>query len=296
MCTQDKIGFIGLGAMGEPMARNLLAAGMPLMVWNRSADNSALLAAAGAEVATDLNTLFEQTRTVILMLATEQAVDAVLARGTTTFTARVTEHTLLHMGTVSTGFSSRLEADIRAAGGHYVEAPVSGSRRPAQTAQLVVMLAGDATRIESVEPLLRPLCRQTVRCGEVPNALRMKFATNAFLLPLVAALAEAFHLADGFGLDRQQFLSVINGGQMASPISRIKAEKLAADDFAVQAAVSDALKNNRLAAGTAREAGIACPLLDVCAELYAETEALGLGPADLSAVIKALEQRSQGPH
>jgi 3-hydroxyisobutyrate dehydrogenase len=216
----------------------------------------------------------------------------VLARGTADFAARVCGHTIIHMGTVSPTYSKGIEADIRAAGGRYVEAPVSGSRKPAEAGQLVAMLAGEPSAVEAVRPLLAPLCHQTVPCGAVPNALLMKLATNAFLLPMIAALSEAFHLADRFGLDRQQFAAVIGGGQLASPVARIKAQKLAAGDFAVQAAVADALKNNRLAIEAARAAKTASPLLDLAGALYAETLAMGLGQADVVAVVRAIEART----
>jgi 3-hydroxyisobutyrate dehydrogenase len=286
------IGFIGLGTMGQLMALNLVRAGKALTVWNRSADKCEPLRAAGARVAADSAAVFSRTGIVILMLADQAAVDAVLARGTTDFAARVGGHTIVHMGTVSPAYSRRLEADIRDAGGRYVEAPVSGSRKVAEAGQLVAMLAGEPAAVEAIRPLLTPLCQQTVPCGAVPNALLMKLATNASLLPMIAALAEVFHLANRFGLDRQQFVSVINGGQLASPVSRIKAEKSAAEDFALQAAVSDALKNNRLATEAARAARAASQLLDLAEELYAETLALGLGQADIVAVLRALEARN----
>jgi 3-hydroxyisobutyrate dehydrogenase len=292
MEDRTNIGFIGLGTMGQLMALNLVKAGESLTVWNRSADKCEPLRAAGAGVAPDSAAVFSQTGTVILMLADEAAVDAVLARGTADFVARVCGHTIIHMGTVSPTYSQVLEADIRAAGGRYVEAPVSGSRKPAKEGQLVAMLAGEPAAVEAVRPLLAQLCHQTLPCGAIPNALLMKLATNAFLLPMIAALAEAFHLADRFGLDRQQFALVIGGGQLASPISRVKAQKLAAGDFAVQAAVSDALKNNRLATEAARAAKTASPLLNLAEELYAETLAMGLGQADLVAVLRAIEART----
>ncbi len=292
MENRKDIGFIGLGTMGQIMALNLAKAGESLTVWNRSADRCEPLRAAGAAVAPDSAAVFSQTGTVILMLADEAAVDAVLARGTADFAARVCGHTIVHMGTVFPTYSQELDADIRAAGGRYVEAPVSGSRKPAEAGQLVAMLAGEPATVEAVRPLLAPLCHQTVPCGAVPNALLMKLATNAFLLPTIAALAEAFHLADRFGLDRQQFASVIGGGQLASPISRIKAQKLASGDFTVQAAVFDALKNNRLAIKAARAARTASPLLDLAGELYAEALALGFGQVDLVAVLRAIEART----
>jgi 3-hydroxyisobutyrate dehydrogenase len=292
MENRKDIGFIGLGTMGQLMALNLVKAGESLTVWNRSADKCEPLRAAGAGVAPDSAAVFSQAGIVILMLADEAAVDAVLTRGTADFAVRVGGHTIIHMGTVFPTYSRELEADIRAAGGRYVEAPVSGSRKPAEAGQLVAMLAGEPATVEAVRPLLAPLCHQTVPCGAVPNALLMKLATNAFLLPTIAALAEAFHLADRFGLDRQQFASVIGGGQLASPISRIKAQKLAAGDFAVQAAVFDALKNNRLAIKAARAAKTASPLLDLAGELYAETLAMGFGQVDLIAVLRAIEART----
>lgn len=292
MVNRKDIGFIGLGTMGQLMALNLVKAGKSVIVWNRSANKCEPLRTVGAGVASDSAAVFSQTGTVILMLADETAVDAVLARGTADFAVRVRGHTIVHMGTVSPDYSQRLEADIRAAGGRYVEAPVSGSRKPAEAGQLVAMLAGEPTAVEAVRPFLAPLCHQTVPCGVVPNALLMKLATNAFLLPMIAALAEAFHLADRFGLDREQFASVIGGGQLASPISRVKAQKLAARDFAVQASVSDALKNNRLATEAARAAKASSPLLDLAEELYAETLTMGLGQADLVAVLRAIEART----
>jgi len=125
-------GFIGLGTMGEPMALNLVKAGTPLTVWNRSASKCEALADAGAAVASGVGDLFARCPVVILMLADGAAIDAVLARGEPAFAKRVEGRTLINMATVQPGYSRALEADIRAAGGRYVEVPVSGSRKPAE--------------------------------------------------------------------------------------------------------------------------------------------------------------------
>jgi 3-hydroxyisobutyrate dehydrogenase len=284
------IGFIGLGVMGTPMALNLARAGTPLVVWNRSAEKAEILRAAGARVAASPADLFQQAGIVILMLADEAAVDSALGRGTPGFDANVAGHTIVHMGTTSPDYSLRLEADIRAAGGSYVEAPVSGSRKPAEAGQLVAMLAGE--RAEEISPLLRPMCRETITCGPVPTALLMKLSVNVFLLSMVTGLAEAVHFADRHGLDMEQFLAVLDAGPMASSVSRVKAQKLVDRDFTVQAAIFDVLKNNRLVVEAAREAKLASPLLDLCYTLYRETEALGLGQCDMAAVIRAFEART----
>ena len=288
-----KTGFIGLGVMGTPMALNLARAGTDLIVWNRSPESADPLRTAGAEVAADVDEVFTTARTVILMLATAAVIDTVLGRGIPGFAERVAGHVVIHMGTTAPEYSKALEADIRAAGGHYVEAPVSGSRRPAEEGQLVVMLAGDADVVEEVRPLLKPMCREMVVCGAVPNALLMKLAVNIFLITTVTGLAEAAHFAARQGLDMGLFKAVVDAGQMASGISRIKSGKLVERDFSVQAAISDALKNNRLVADAARHAGIASPLLDACHALYAETESLGFGHEDMAAVIRALEARTE---
>ncbi|WEO94194.1 NAD(P)-dependent oxidoreductase [Streptomyces sp. FXJ1.172] len=286
------VGFIGLGVMGRPMALRLASAGTPLVVWNRTPERTAPLRAAGAEVAADAGEVFARADVVLLMLADEAAVDTVLARGTPAFTARVAGHTVVHMGTTSPEYSHALEHDVGAAGGHYVEAPVSGSRVPAEEGRLVALLAGDAGTVAAVRPLLAPLCRETFACGPAPGALLMKLAVNLFLITLVTGLTEAYHFAERQGLDRRLFLDVLDVGPMASPVSRMKAPKLRERDFTVQAAALDVLKNNRLIAETARRAHLASPLLDACHALFEETVAQGYGGEDMVAVLRAIEART----
>lgn len=285
-------GFIGLGIMGQPMALNLARHGLPLVVWNRTPVRCEPLREAGASVAASPAEVLQLAETVILMLADDAATDSVLSRGTPRFAAQAAGRTIVHMGTTSAGYSRALEAEIRAAGGRYVEAPVSGSRGPAEEGRLVVMLAGDEAPVDEVRPLLWPLCRQIVACGAVPGALMMKLAVNIFLITQVTGLAEAFHFADRQGLDRRSFIDVLDAGPMASDVSRAKAVKLLTGDFAAQAAILDVLKNNRLVAEQARASGIATPLLDACHALYGETAALGWGDQDMTAVLRALEART----
>jgi 3-hydroxyisobutyrate dehydrogenase len=286
------VGFIGLGAMGEPMALNLVKAGTPLLVWNRSPAKRDILAEAGAAVANGPVEVFARCEVVILMLADEAALDAVLARSERAFADRVNARTVINMATVAPSYSTALETDIRAAGGRYVEAPVSGSRKPAQEAQLVAMLAGKKEDVASVQPLVAAMCRRAIDCGPTPNALLLKLAVNLFLITMVTGLVEATHFAQRNGLDLDQFVAVLDAGPMASDVSRVKAAKLLAQDFTVQGAIANVLQNNRLIAEAAREANVASPLLDVCHTLYAETMALGLGDADMIAVIRAIEQRT----
>lgn len=289
---QGRVGFIGLGVMGGPMALNLVRAGTPLVVWNRTGAATDPLRAAGAAVARTPAEVFRRAGTVLLMLADDTAIDAVLARGTPEFAALVADRTVVHMGTTSPGYSRALAADVREAGGRYVEAPVSGSREPARAGRLVGMLAGDDDAVADVRPLLAPLCHQTFVCGAVPDALLMKLSVNLFLITQVTGLAEAFHFADRHGLDQRRLADILAAGPMASTVSRGKAASLLARDFTVQAAILDVLKNNRLIAQQARASGVASPLLDACHALYGETARLGHGAADMAAVVYALEART----
>ncbi len=287
----SSIGFIGLGLMGQPMAMNLARAGTPLLVWNRTESKTEPLRRAGAHVASSAAEVLRQSRVVILMLADEAAIDAVLQRGTPGFAA-VAGRTVIHMGTTSPDYSRSLEADVRVAGGSYVEAPVSGSRKPAEAAELVAMLAGDANGVRVADAVIAPMVRNTVSCGDVPNALLMKLSVNLFLITMVTGLAEAFHFADRHGLDRRRLVDVLNAGPMASNVSQIKARKLLQQDFAAQAAAADVLKNNELITDAARDANLASPLLDVCHALFAETVDLGYADADMVAVLAAIERRT----
>ena len=289
----EELGFIGLGVMGQAMALNLARAGTPLVVWNRSNERCAPLEAAGARLASSAAEVFESAPIVLLMLAHEQAIDSVLRRGTSGFATLVKGRTVVHMGTTSAEYSRQLETDIRSAGGAYVEAPVSGSRKPAEAGELVGMLAGDPVDVGAVRALLGPVCRETFVCGPVPAALLMKLSVNLFLITMVTGLAEAAHFAAGQGLDMAQFRAVVDAGPMASNVSRVKLEKLVARDFSVQASISDVLKNSRLVAEAARQARLASPLLDASYALYGECEAQGDGQLDMAAVVRAIEVRTQ---
>lgn len=278
--------------MGEPMALNLLKAGTQLVVWNRTPSKCTPLANAGAAVAKDPAEVFARCEVIIFMLLNGEAMDEVLDRGQPAFAGRVKEHTLINMATPSPEYSKALEADIRAAGGRYVEAPVSGSRKPAEAGQLVAMIAGDLETVELVRPLLAPMCRESFPCGAVPNGLFMKLAVNVFLTTVVTGLAESAHFAQKHGLDLSKLIAVLDVSPLASDVSRVKGEKLASHDFSKQASISNVFTNVRLIAEAARNTGIASPLIDVCLSLYRETQELGFENEDMIAVIRAIEHRT----
>ena len=285
-----RVGFLGLGTMGLPMARRLLAAGMPLQVWNRTRAVADALVPDGATVAPSVDALFADNDVVLTMLLDERAVDAVLGRGTPAFAARVEDRTLVMLGTTSAGYSRSLASDVHARGGRYVEAPVSGSRGPAEEGALVGMIAGHDDDLRRVEPLLAPLCREIVDCGAVPNALQLKLAVNHYLIAAVAALAEAAAVATSLGIDFARFRRVLDAGPMASAVSRAKLEKLARGDFSPQAAIGDVAQIATLVAAQARDAGTAAPLISACEAMFAAARQRGLDRLDMIAVLQPTQE------
>lgn len=279
-----RVGFIGLGVMGEPMARNLLHAGHALLVWNRSPGKCEALRNAGAAVAPTLDALFDEAQVVLLSLLNQQAIDAVLDRGTCGLEARLRGKTLVNLGTISPVYSQHLAQEIQRCGGYYVEAPVSGSRIPAEQGQLIGMLAGPAEVIEEVATLLAPLCSALFRCGEVPGALRMKLAVNHYLIATVTALAETVQAARAAQLDLQLLQRILDVGPMASSVSRAKLAKMIEHDHTPQAAIGDVRTIARLVADQCADVGAAAPIIDICAALFRSADEGGLAHLDMAAV------------
>lgn len=281
-------GFIGLGLMGEPIAGNMLRAGNPLLVWNRTPNKPAGLADLGAQVADSVDTLFKRCDLVFLMLSDATAIDAVLLREHGRIGRQLQGRTLVQMSTTSPAFSAGLAADVIRAGGCYVEAPVSGSRGPAERGELVALVAGNAEAVDRVVPVLDAVCRDIVRFGDVPAASTAKLAVNLFLVTMVTGLAESVLFAQAHGLDAAAVGRVLDGGPMASDVSRVKLAKLLNGEHAPQAAAVDVLKNCQLICDEAQSTGLTLPLITAARTLFTTTVDLGHGGKDMSSVLEAL--------
>ena len=284
------IGFLGLGTMGEVMALRLLRAGHSLHVWNRTVAKAAPLADAGARVATHPAEVVAACRVVFVMLADGTATDAVLGRGTPAFAA-VRGRLFVNCATVSPGYSSGLEQDLRAAGARFVEAPVSGSRKPAEAGTLI---ASEPAAVAEVAPLFAPLAKQAVDCGPVPNGTLTKLATNILLVNSVAALAEMMRFADAHGLDRAKVAEVVSHGQLGSDNVRIRSAKLAQRDFTAHSAIRNVFDSLGRTGEAAAAAGCALPLTERTLELLRETIRLGHADADMIALFHAIERSGPG--
>jgi 3-hydroxyisobutyrate dehydrogenase len=141
--------------------------------------------------------------------------------------------------------------------------------------------------------LLAPVCREMIFCGPVPSGHVMKLSTNVCLASALAGLAEAVEFARRYGLDMAKFVQILGTSQMASPILRVKAPKMADEDFSVQGSIALLRTSTELTTAAATAAGIATPLLDASHELLGEAIDLGLGDADVAALVKVLQARSE---
>lgn len=285
----EKVGFIGLGTMGLPMARNLARQGIALNVWNRTKKAPDVFPdGCDVEFARSPRAVLRGSQTSILMLLNQDAVDAVLERNTADFAENVQGKTIINMGSVDPLYSVALAGDIAQAGGTYLEAPVSGSRLPAENAQLVCLLGGDRAVADAATSLLRPMCKHQIHCGAAGDALRMKLAINLYLCSSLVALAEATNFASKAGLPLDKFKQAVTAGPLSSDFVTIKLPKMIEKDFALQAGVADAHMSTCLIRTEAARLCSATPQLDVSSDLYARAvEALG-PDVDMSSVISVL--------
>ena len=278
------LGFIGTGFMGEPIARRLLEAGARLRVWNRTPGKCAHLATLGATLAASAAEVFDHCDVIFMMLLDARAMDCVLSREAGGLGANVAGKTIISFGTSSPEYSLALARDIHAAGGRYVEAPVSGSRVQAEHGRLVAMLSGDPEAMELALSLLAPVTSRCFRCGEAPSAMRLKLAINHYLIVMVAGLAEAVNAARAAGVSLSLMREILDAGPMASEVSRIKLQKLVSADFSPQAAISDVRAIAELSAACATAVGSSAPLMLECVELYRRAEQAGDSGLDMIAV------------
>lgn len=281
-----RVGFLGLGVMGTPMALNL-SRRFPLTVWNRNPDKYEALQRSGTNIgiAETPSQVLEQSDVIFTMLFNESAFENIMDRA---FYTALSGKTLVNTSSVSAEFSQRLAAEVSKAGGNFVEMPVSGSRIPAENGTLVGMMAGDEAVAQQIRPVLEPITSVAVYCGPVGMGLKTKYAVNLFLITMTAGLAESMNLARAQGLNLDAFAQVLQAGPMASAYSGLKIQKMLNQDWSAQAAIKDCYNSTQLIQSAATESGVQSPLIQLCGTLYAQAIQSGLGEEDMISVMKVI--------
>lgn len=284
-----KIGFIGLGIMGSAMAVNLVKAGFEVTVWNRTAEKCADLVAAGAVVAASPRAVAEASEIVLAMMANPEAVESVRDGADGIMAGLASGKGYVDMSTVDAVTSEASARLAKARGALFLEAPVAGSRKPAEDALLTIMTAGDRELYDQALPVLESMGRKIIYVGEVGGAANLKLANNLVMGGMVAAFAEGIALASRCGLDISQLLDVLDSGALSNQMFRMKGPLIADNDlFPTAFPLKHMQKDLRLALRLAEEVGL--PLFATASvnELYKSAVAKGSGDADFSAVGRVI--------
>ncbi len=293
--SRPVVGVIGLGIMGAPMARNLLRAGFPLVVWNRTAARAEPLVEEGAEQAGSPREVAERAAITITMLSDSpdvaevyRAPDGVLAGVTSR--EREIPPVLVDMSTIAPRVARELAQEAAARGAAMLDAPVSGGDVGAREGTLSIMVGGDADALARARPALEALGTRITHVGG-SGAGQVVKACNQIVVGLtLEALGEALVLGSKAGVDPRAIVDALGGGLAASRVLEVRGEKLLARDFAPGFRLDLHAKDLGIVLETARELDVALPGAALVAELFEAERERGHGDADNSTVVRALEQ------
>lgn len=277
------VALLGTGTMGAGMARNIAGAGMDLRVWNRSADKAQALADV-ATVAGSVAEAVEGADVVLTMLYDADSVAETLEQARGHLGPDVV---LLQQSTVGVEGSDRLVALAEDLGVTLVDAPVLGTRKPAEDGALVVLASGPASARERVEPVLDAIGSRTMWVGEAGAGSRLKLACNAWVVTVVEGVADSLALTRDLGLDPALFLQAVEGGAMDAPYVQLKGGAMLEGSFEPSFALSGALKDAELILAAAEGAGTDLGPMPGIRDHLKRAEDAGHGDEDLSATFRA---------
>ena len=280
------VAVIGAGIMGSAMARNLMTAGLTTRVWDRSPAATGPLAAAGAVVAPSARAAVQDADVAITMLPTADVVESVIFDDGVA-DAFADGSVWAQMGTIGVAATRRIAGlAAQRPGVTFVDAPVSGSKGPAEQGQLLILASGPAAAADRVGPVFDILGRKTVWLGEAGQGSVVKVVVNAYMSILIEGVAETMELADRLGIGHQQLAEAIEGGPLDAPIADAKLHKMDRGDYAAEFPLEWALKDVDLAISVAGDQ--TPPLLAALSGQWHAAVAAGHGRQDISAARLAL--------
>ena len=285
-----KIGFIGLGVMGAPMAAHLVAAGHAL---STTLNRSPLPNALQAEVLPSPAAVAQVAEVVILMLPETRDVDRVLLGANGVLSGLRPGTLVIDMSSISPMETARFAAEVRAAGGSYLDAPVSGGQVGARNASLTIMVGGAEADFDRALPLFQLMGKNITLVGAQNGAGQTCKIANQIIVALnIEAVAEALVFASKAGCDPAKVRSALMGGFAASRILEVHGERMIARTFDPGFRIKLHQKDLGMALDTARQLGVALPNTATAQELLNSCSAQGLADADHSALVRALETLS----
>jgi 3-hydroxyisobutyrate dehydrogenase len=292
--AKEPVAFLGIGTMGHAMATNALKAGIPTFVWNREPGATHGLADLGAKVAESPADAARNAGIVVTMVTDADSVLSI-AKDQGMLAALTSGAVWVQMSTIGVAGIERVTALVDAERPDIIliDAPVSGSKEPAEKGQLTIFASGSEAVRSRLEPLFGALGQRTIWVGPVGAGSRLKLVANAWLALEAEAVNTSVALARHLGLETETVVNAFNGSPLVSPWQAAKLERVTRDDFSVQFALSLALKDVHLALEAAADDRFRA-LASLAGEWQAAVDR-GLGDLDLTVVVSTLEDQPNKP-
>ena len=284
--NSTKIGFIGLGIMGTPMSLNLIKAGFPITVYNRSPDKEEALKAAGASVASSPAALIGENEVIIIMVTDDVAIKHLFIAEHGLLSAKASSKIIINMSTVSPGISREMAGLCRQQGNEYIDAPVSGSVKQAESGQLVIMAGGERSTFGQVKPILDYLGKLTLFVGSHGAGNTAKLAINTLLAIQAQGLAEATVFARDNGIELGDLFEMINNSAIGNAFIKIKSSLILEENYQPAFALKNIVKDLRLA----KAEGLDSPLANAAYDTFQQAEST-YGEEDIIAIVKQVDRR-----
>lgn len=288
----ETLGYIGLGIMGSGMARNLLAAGHDVVVWNRTSERAAPLVAAGARLASDPAAVAREAGIVFMCVSDTPDVEDVVHRHDGVLAGLRPGSIVVDHSTISPSATRRLAAAVAAAGGTWLDAPVSGGSEGAVTGTLSIMVGGDPAALQRARPYVGAYGTTITHVGPVGAGQTAKLVNQILVVVTALGISEALLLAEAAGLDLETVLGAVSGGAASSWMLSHRGPQMIARDWRPGFTIDLQIKDLRLVLDAADELGVPALGTSLVFELYRSLQARGLGGDGNHALVKALEALS----
>lgn len=278
------VAFLGLGAMGAPMARNLMKAGFALRVWNRSAERARAFESSGATVCHSIAEAVRGAAFVVSIVADDAATRSVMLDADGALANAASGTVVIDSSTNTPALSRTVAQAASARGLAYLDAPVAGSVPQATSGELVFMVGGDETALAAAQPLLNVMGRQAIHIGPSGHGATIKLINNMLSAVMNTALAEAVMVARAAGLDPEPVTQLLNEGPAGSRLTRTKLPKVFQRDFAPQFQLGLMEKDMRYFIALAQDLDRPVPLASLARSQLQAARVAGFGELDVSAV------------
>lgn len=285
-----RVAVVGLGLMGDPIARRLLEAGHELTVFNRTPERAQPLAADGARVASSLAAVWDSAHVCITTVTGDDALRSVTGGESGLLAGDRSGRVLVDMSTVSPDVSREVAAAAEAAGVAYLRAPVSGNPTVVRAGNLSIVVSGDKSTFEQVEPVLRDIGPNLFYVGAGEEARVLKLALNLMIAGTTQLIAEAVVFGEANGLDRATMLDVMAASAVGSPFVKYKAGPLIARDYTSTFSISNMHKDLRMALEAADQVGVPLPATLLVDELLERCISSGMADTDLMGLVLRLQR------